>query len=192
MPWIKCRVQRKWNPVVQWNPLRLDTSRVLLPHILSELSPKKMSNGKQWPGNLSTQTSLEMKCFSAAIRTVCLVLSVQIVALSDAKSIGPSSVASLSPSPFSTQTSSSSSSTGGGGDGLLPATTTTLVRENEWTGANDPPFPSGQEHRSGTNYSSSRFVRYVPKYSIDHLLEHYYEFKISNDIDLDPCKTGNN
>lgn len=33
-------------------------------------------------------------------------------------------------------------------------------------------------------------MKYVPKYAIDHLLEHYYEHKISNDIDLDPCKTG--
>lgn len=80
---------------------------------------------------------------------------------------------------------------------------TTILGENEW---NDPPFLSGQERRSSrrevpgattttssiqSNSSGSRFIKYVPKFTIDHLMEHYYEFKISNDIDLDPCKTGN-
>lgn len=31
---------------------------------------------------------------------------------------------------------------------------------------------------------------YMPKFTMVQLLDHVYETKISNDIDLDPCKTG--
>lgn len=118
-----------------------------------------------------------MKCLSAAIRTVCLVLSVQIVAFSDAKSIGPSLSASTN------------SSDGGGG---VSDYDSTLLTRN---GANDPPsllLLAGQDRE----FSRSRRIpvtvnKYVPKYTIEHLQEHIYGWKISNDIDLDPCKTGN-
>lgn len=161
-----------------------------------------------------------MKCFSAAvIRTVCLVLSL-IVALSDAKSIRPA-IASLSTAATEAASTTTTNTAQGTGTGVgaaavpssssLPSTPAeTAPSENErQSGANDPPVPAGQEHRSSTRRvpgiyygptttsttfnnisSSSRFMKYVPKYSMDHLLEHDYEHKISNDIDLDPCKTG--
>lgn len=144
-----------------------------------------------------------MKCYSAAIRTVCLVLSVQIVALSDAKSIGPSSLLSLHTNNTTANNNSSSSQTHRTGDSVeraAAAAAAAATPDGRSNGANDPPPPAGQErHQSRripeTNAShfnsSSRFIKYVPKYSIDHLLDHFYEFKISNDIDLDPCKTGN-
>lgn len=171
--------------------------------MLNQLKPS--SSGKVCPSreNVKRQrccienpsNSLEMKCLSA-IRTVCLVLSVQIVALSDAKSIGPSlspaaayTVADASPVQTLTNTTNDSSA----------------EAEIEWNGENDPPPPflSGQEqhhHRRRrvllSTGRSSRVLgtsssRYTAKYTIDHLLEHVYDFKISNDIDLDPCKTGN-
>lgn len=132
----------------------------------------------------------------AAIRSVCLVLTVQIVALGDAKSIVGPPLAAYSLSPSTTATNNEthtgrSNSRASRGDKASQAATAAA-------GSGDP--AAGQERHPGTAspvvdpsaqpFTDSRFVRYVPKYSIDHLLEHIYESKISNDIDLDPCKTG--
>lgn len=132
-----------------------------------------------------------MKCLTV-IRTVCLVLSVQIVAFSDAKSIGPSLSPSVPVAAYAVAVAHA----------LTNTTNESAEAEIEWNGSNDPPPPflSGQEqHRrrrlSSTGRSSRRLGTssslYTAKYTIDHLLEHVYDFKISNDIDLDPCKTGN-
>lgn len=159
------------------------------------------------PSNTIATTTIincpAMKCYSV-IRTVCLVLSVQMVVLSghssDAKSIGPSSFLSLMPTTsFNSTTTTTSTATNTSSAARQFNTTASSSRfvdeRSRSSGANDPPFPAGQEHRSPTSRQSrisgeSRFIQYVPKYSIDHLLEHFYENKISDDIDLDPCKTG--
>lgn len=123
-----------------------------------------------------------MKCRSnraavvvVVIRTVCLVLSAQIVAFSDAKSIEPVASPSTTDRLQGSPSAALSAEHSGRGDGhfhLIHAARTNDHNNSLWR-----------------KYAPVNSV-YTPKYTIDQLMEHVYETRISNDIDLDPCKTG--